>query len=110
MEPPVQTFLQTENISWCPIETTCASSDGTELCTAESVRASMWPERISAEATARGTAITNAINALDVTDAAEANKYVSAVSETDGKISVTRTSLPTIATFTLSGTDLIITY
>ena len=65
---------------------------------------------ISAEATARGTAITNAINALDVTDAAEANKYVSAVSETDGKISVTRTSLPTIATFTLSGTDLIITY
>ena len=47
----MQTFLQTENISWCPIETTCASSDGTELCTAESVRASMWPERISAEAT-----------------------------------------------------------
>lgn len=65
---------------------------------------------ISAEATARGTAITNAINALDVSDTAEANKYVSAVSETNGKISVTRASLPAIATFTLSGTDLIITY
>ena len=65
---------------------------------------------ISAEATARGTAITNAINALDVSDTAEANKYVSSVSETNGKISVTRASLPAIATFTLSGTDLIITY
>ena len=62
------------------------------------------------EATARDTAITNAINALDVSDTAEANKYVSAVSETNGKISVTRASLPAIATFTLSGTDLIITY
>ena len=62
------------------------------------------------EATARDTAITNAINALDVSDSAVANQYVSQVSETNGKISVTRTSLPTIATFTLSGTDLIITY
>ena len=62
------------------------------------------------EATARDTAITNAINALDVSDAAVANQYVSQVSETNGKISVTRASLPTIATFTLSGTDLIITY
>ena len=35
------------------------------------------------------------INALDVTDAAVAGKYVSAVSETDGKISVTRADLPT---------------
>lgn len=51
MEPPVQTFLQTENISWCPIETTCASSDGTELCTAEFVQDSMWPELTSAVTT-----------------------------------------------------------
>lgn len=65
---------------------------------------------ITTEVGNRNTAITNAINGLDVSDTAEANKYVSAVSETDGKISVTRASLPTIATFTLSGTDLIITY
>ena len=45
----MQTFLQTENISWCPIETMCASSDGTELCTAEFALVSMWPERTSAE-------------------------------------------------------------
>ena len=65
---------------------------------------------ISTEVSNRNTAITNAINGLDVSDTAEANKYVSAVSETNGRISVTRASLPTIATFTLSGTDLIITY
>ena len=50
-EPPVQTFLQTGNILWCPIETMCASSDGTEPCTAESALGSILPERISAEAT-----------------------------------------------------------
>ena len=41
------------------------------------------------------SAITNAINELDVTDTADSTKYVSAVSETDGKISVTRATLPT---------------
>lgn len=40
------------------------------------------------------TKITNAINALDVVDTAVAGEYVSAVSETDGKISVTRAALP----------------
>lgn len=39
------------------------------------------------------TAITNAINALDVTDTASAGKYVSAVSETNGKISVSRANV-----------------
>ena len=33
---------------------------------------------------------------LDVTDAAEENKYVSSVSETDGKITVSRTAIPII--------------
>ena len=47
----VQTFLQTVNTSWCPIETMYASSDGTEPCTAESALGSMLPERISAGAT-----------------------------------------------------------
>lgn len=45
--------------------------------------------------TAVATQIANAINDLDVTDVAEDGKYVSAVSETDGKISVTRADLPT---------------
>ena len=40
------------------------------------------------------TFVTNAINALDVTDAAVANQYVSQVVETDGKIAVTRAELP----------------
>lgn len=46
------------------------------------------------------------ITALDVTDIAVAGQYVSAVSETDGKISVTRADLPTyaLATGTANGT------
>ena len=39
----------------------------------------------------------DAIKALDVTDTAVAGKYVSAVSETDGKITVTRADLPTLS-------------
>lgn len=46
--------------------------------------------------------ITKAIEALDVPDTAAAGKYVSAVSETDGKISVERTDLPT---YVVSSTD-----
>ena len=40
------------------------------------------------------TQINNAIKELDVADAAEDGKYVSSVSETDGKITVTRAALP----------------
>ena len=42
------------------------------------------------------------INALDVTDSAVGDQYVSAVSETDGKIKVTRAALPTIGTSSLT--------
>lgn len=42
------------------------------------------------------TQITAAIEALDVDDAAVAGEYVSSVSETDGKIAVTRTKLPVV--------------
>ena len=42
------------------------------------------------------TQITNAINALDKADAAVEGQYVSAVSQTDGVITVTRAALPTI--------------
>ena len=41
-----------------------------------------------------GTQIDEKINALDVEDTAVAGQYVSAVSETDGKITVTRAALP----------------
>lgn len=56
--------------------------------------------------TSVATQITNAINALDVTDTAVEGKYVSAVSETDGKITVTRADLPTytLVTGTANGT------
>lgn len=40
------------------------------------------------------TFVTDAINALDVADAAVANQYVSQVVQTDGKIAVTRAALP----------------
>ncbi len=42
------------------------------------------------------------VNALDVTDTAVSGQYVSAVSETDGKISVARASLPTVGNATLT--------
>ena len=53
---------------------------------------------IDNEATARGTAITNAINALDVSSVGGAGKYISAISEADGKISATETTMDTAPT------------
>ena len=52
---------------------------------------------IKSASTSANSAITDAINKLDVTDTAEDGKYVSAVSETDGKITVTRADLPTLS-------------
>lgn len=45
-----------------------------------------------------GSRITTAINNLDKADTAVEGKYVSAVSETDGVITVTRASLPAVGT------------
>ena len=42
--------------------------------------------------------VASEIEKLDVSDSAVSGQYVSAVSETDGKISVTRTNLPTVPT------------
>lgn len=58
-------------------------------------------------------AVANAVNALDVADAAVTNKYVSQVTETDGKIAVTRAALPVVSvtsgatngTVAVNGTD-----
>lgn len=45
-----------------------------------------------------GSRITTAINKLDKTDTAETGKYVSAVSQKDGVITVTRANLPAVGT------------
>ena len=50
-----------------------------------------------------GKAVKSAIDALDVSDSAVAGQYVSQVSETDGKISVTRASLPAVPTISVAG-------
>ena len=52
---------------------------------------------------ATSNAANAAIGALDVTDTAVDGQYVSAVSETDGKIKVTRANLPTLSVKTGSG-------
>lgn len=44
-----------------------------------------------------------AVNALDVTDSAATNKYVSAVSQTDGKIAVTHATLPVYSVSAATG-------
>lgn len=45
-----------------------------------------------------GQGVKDALGTLDVTDTAVSGQYVSAVSETDGKISVTRDNLPSVTT------------
>jgi hypothetical protein len=51
-------------------------------------------DAISQEVKDRNQAILDAVNGLDVEDTIDDSKYVSGVSETDGKISVTRADLP----------------
>ena len=58
---------------------------------------------IKSASTNANSAITDAINKLDVTDAAVVGQYVSAVSETNGKINVTRANLPKLSVKTGSG-------
>lgn len=61
-------------------------------------------DAIVAAGTAADSKITAAIGALDVADAAVGGQYVSSVSEENGKIKVTRTSLPAAATL-VEGTE-----
>lgn len=51
------------------------------------------------------SAIADAINALDVTDSVVENQYVSSVSESDGKITVTREAIPVIGVECTAETD-----
>lgn len=48
--------------------------------------------------------VSTAIGALDVTDTAKSGQYVSAVSEENGKIKVTRATLPTVQTVSVHDT------
>ena len=61
-------------------------------------------DAIAAAGTAADGKITAAIGALDVDDAAVEGQYISSVSEADGKIKVTRASLPSAATL-VTGTE-----
>ena len=73
-----------------------AEIDGkfTANSTADQQYAKEYADSLAQNNDAAGTA-QNLINGLDVTDTAVTGQYVSAVSETDGKISVTRADLPT---------------
>lgn len=53
--------------------------------------------KVAAEAAEHTAKIENAIKALDVTDTAVDNQYISKVDEVDGKVQVTRTALPVIS-------------
>ena len=76
---------------------------GTKAVEGGAVATGLYKEIEDAKAAAIA-ANTAAIEALDVTDTAEAGKYVSAVSQTDGKITVTREALPTLSVKTGSET------
>lgn len=84
-----------------------AEIDGkfTANSTADQKYAKEYADSLAQNYDAAGTA-QNLINGLDVTDTAVTGQYVSAVSETDGKISVTRADLPTytLATGSANGT------
>ena len=84
-----------------------AKSDATQKANKALEDAKTYADGVAA--TAKSEAVTAAqglINGLDVTDTAVAGSYVSAVSETDGKISVSREVLPTyaLATGSANGT------
>lgn len=87
-------------------ENNIASADllGTTADTASATTAFGY---IAKEAADRDKAITTAINTLDVEDTAVTGEYVSAVSETDGKIAVTRAELPTVAEIKSDGQAII---
>lgn len=72
---------------------TAVTTDSSNLVTSGAVATA-----ISTEVTNRNTAITNAINNLDVSSVGGDGKYISAISETDGKISATSTTMDTAPT------------
>ena len=90
-----ETALTAAGVAATPI----TAGDTTVAVTGANVSAQIasLASSIKSASTSANSAITDAINKLDVTDTAVDGKYVSAVSETDGKITVTRADLPTLS-------------
>lgn len=86
-----QTELAATNIN------ATAISAGNETVAVEGDKVSTQIASLAKSIKAAAKTADDAIKALDVTDTAEDGKYVSAVSETDGKITVTRADLPTLS-------------
>ena len=80
-------------------------TDNTDIKETDTINAAFGKlqKQMHDEETERTEAINTAINALNVSDDAFDGQYVSAVSETEGKISVSREPLPTYSL--ASGTD-----
>lgn len=74
-----------------------AISEGEATVAVEGTKVSEQIESLAKSIKATAKTADDAIKALDVEDTAEDGKYVSAVSETDGKITVTRADLPTLS-------------
>lgn len=74
-----------------------AISAGDETVAVEGDKVSKQIASLAKSIKAAAKTADDAIKALDVTDTAVVGQYVSAVSETDGKITVTRADLPTLS-------------
>lgn len=86
-----QTELAATNIN------ATAISEGDATVAVEGDKVSTQIASLAKSIKAAAKTANDAIKALDVTDIAVEGKYVSAVSETDGKITVTRANLPTLS-------------
>lgn len=86
-----QTELAVTNIN------ATAISAGDETVAVEGDKVSTQIASLAKSIKAAAKTADDAIKALDVTDTAVVGQYVSAVSETDGKITVTRADLPTLS-------------
>lgn len=86
-----QTELAATNIN------ATAISEGDATVAVEGDKVSTQIASLAKSIKAAAKTADDAIKALDVTDIAVEGEYVSAVSETDGKITVTRANLPTLS-------------
>lgn len=86
-----QTELDATNIN------ATAISEGDATVAVEGDKVSTQIASLAKSIKAAAKTADDAIKALDVTDIAVTGQYVSAVSETDGKITVTRANLPTLS-------------
>ena len=86
-----ETALTADGVAATPI------TAGDETVAVEGDKVSTQIANLAKSIKAAAKTADDAIKALDVTDTAVDGKYVSAVSETDGKITVTRADLPTLS-------------